>query len=378
MKILLLSAPNSPHTIKWATSLAKQGLEIIVFGFTDNLQQSAYANYPNIKVVTNNQKVSRKGSLVKLHYLKALPAVRKLIKELKPDVVHAHYATSYGLLGALSGFKPYIVSLWGSDIFIFPKKSYLHKAMLKFNLSRACKVLSTSQTMAEEASLYTHKPIEVTPFGVDLQQFSPRQTTRLFAPNDIVIGTIKALEPIYGVEYLIQAFKLISDKYPNLPLKLLLVGSGSLETELKALVAGLLLNDKTVFTGYVPHQDIPLYQNMLSVFVALSISESFGVAVLEASACAKPVVVSNVGGLPEIVEDEVTGIIVPPRDIQATAVAIERLILDPQLTTRMGNAARERVKRLYSWDNNVNQMIKIYEDLINESGNNFRRSSSIY
>jgi len=378
MKILLLSAPNSSHTIKWATSLAKQGLEIVVFGFTDNLQQSAYANYPNIKVVTNHQSVSRKGSFAKLHYLKALPTVRKLIKELKPDIVHAHYATSYGLLGALSGFKPYIISLWGSDIFIFPKKSFLHKAMLKFNLRRACKVLSTSQMMAKEAGLYTDKPIEVTPFGVDLQAFSPRQTASLFSPNDIVIGTIKALEKPYGIEYLIQAFKLLNDKQPNLPLKLLIVGSGSLETDLKALVASLLLNDKTVFTGYAPPQDVPLYQNMLSVYVAVSISESFGVAVLEASACAKPVVVSNVGGLPEVVEDEVTGIIVPPKDIQATAAALERLILDPQLATKMGNAGRERVKRLYSWDNNVNQMIEIYKDLINESCNNLGRSSSIY
>jgi len=88
------------------------------------------------------------------------------------------------------------------------------------------------------------------------------------------------------------------------------------------------LTTRLIFTGKVPYNEVPKYQNMLTISVSVSDSESFGVAILEASACEKPVVVSNVGGLTEVVEDGVTGIIVPPRNPEKTAEAIEKLLLD--------------------------------------------------
>ena len=96
-------------------------------------------------------------------------------------------------------------------------------------------------------------------------------------------------------------------------------------------------------------------------------SESFGVAAVEASACGKPVVASEVGGLPEVVEHGVTGFLVPPRDPVKTADAIERLILDRSLRDRMGLAGRLRVEKLFRWDNCVDQMISIYRDTLNRT-----------
>lgn len=366
MKLLLLSDPNSPHTIKWAKSLAQNGIDIVIFGLGD-LMVRDYDGFANIKVQTLNMVISQFDNvwLSKLKYLKALPVVKNLILDFKPDIVHAHYATSYGLLGALSGFHPFIVSVWGSDVFTFPLKSPIHKMMLKYNLQKADKILSTSHVMAKETNLYTDKEIEVTPFGIDMEQFKPMDIESLFDKNDIVIGTVKTLEEKYGIEYLIRAFKIVSDKYQKLPLKLLIVGGGSLESSLKSLVKELKIEDKTVFTGKVPFTDVPKYHNMLSVSVSVSVSnsESFGVAIIEASSCGKPVVVSNVGGLPEVVEDGVSGFVVPPRDPKATAEAIEKFVLDESLREQIGQNGRERVKRLYNWDDNVKQMIRIYEEL---------------
>jgi len=363
MRLLLLSNPNSVHTIKWAKSLADNGVDIIIFGLNDFIVND-YVNYPNIEVLTLNESLSRKeGSMSKLKYLKALPAIKRIIKEFKPDIVHAHYATSYGLLGALSGFSPFVISVWGSDVFSFPKKSFIHKAMLKFNLKKADKILSTSHVMAKETALYTNKNIEVTPFGIDMEQFKPMTVESLFTQEDVIIGTVKSLEKEYGIEYLIKAFKILSDKYKELPLKLLIVGGGSLDLKLKQLVKTLNIENQTVFTGKVPFDDVPNYHNMLSISVFVSNNESFGVSIIEASSCAKPVVVSNVGGLPEVVEDGVSGFIVPPRDPEATAKAIKKLILDKDLNHQMGQAGRQRVERLYNWTNNVNHMLSIYKDL---------------
>lgn len=367
MKILLLADLNSIHTQRWAKSLSKQGLEIYIFGLSPVIG-NLYIDSPQIKIYSGNIDISvsnqNKGILTKFSYLNVLPKLKTLIQEIRPDIVHAHYATSYGLLGALSGFHPFIISVWGSDVFDFPNKSWLHRSLFKFNLSKADKLLSTSHVMAKEISKYTDKPIEVTPFGIDLNMFQKGAIiNNLFNDTNIVIGTIKSLERVYGVEYLIQAFKILKNKYPELPLKLLIVGSGSQESILKNLIKILDIEKDTVFTGFIPYDKLPNYHNTISVFVALSNQESFGVAILEAAACSKPAVVSNVGGLPEIVDDNVTGIVVPPADPQKAAEAIKKLILNKELYDKMGTAARKKVERSYNWDKNVEQMIKIYKDL---------------
>jgi len=366
MKLLILSDPNSVHTIKWAKSLAQNNIEILIFGL-GHFHVNDYDHIDNIEVRTINENISRnEGALEKLKYLKALPLLKKSIETFKPDILHAHYASSYGLLGALSGFHPFILSVWGSDVFSFPKKSLFHKHILKYNLGKADMILSTSHIMAKETKLYTDKDIEVTPFGIDIEQFKPMKVETFFNKEDIVIGTVKTLEEKYGIEYLIKAFKIVQNQNPALPLKLLIVGGGSLEYSLKQLIKELDIEQKTIFTGKVPFKDIPKYHNMLSVSVSVSVSdsESFGVAIIEASSCGKPVVVSNVGGLPEVVEDDVSGFIVPPKDPVKTAEAIEKLVLDEDLRNRIGENGRNRVERLFNWNDNVKQMINIYKDII--------------
>lgn len=363
MRLLLLADPNSPHTIKWATAMAQNGADVLVFGL-GNLTVDSYYSFESIRIVTMDDTVSRNGGVFrKLKYLRALSRVKKLIAEFKPHIVHAHYATSYGLLGALSGFQPLVTSVWGSDVFSFPGRSALHALVLKLNLRKASRILSTSNAMAIETKRYIDAPIEVTPFGIDLASFRAEPATTPFSVGDIVVGTVKTLEDTYGIEYLIRAFQQVRLRQPQLPLKLLIVGGGSLEHSLKQLATELELRDSVVFIGQVPYQDVPRYQNMMSISVFVSKNESFGVAVIEAGACEKPVVVSNVGGLPEVVEDGVTGIVVPPQDVAATSDAIEKLALNAVMRSRMGHAGRERVTRLYDWDANVAQMVNIYREV---------------
>lgn len=367
MKVLLLSDAYSIHTIKWAKSLSKKGIEIAIFSLNYNENEgNPYQHNNKIKVYYCADKNAKKRSsgFAKISYLKALPRLKQVIKEFKPDIVHAHYASSYGLLGALSGFNPYIISVWGSDVFDFPNISFLHKMVIKYNLSKADKILSTSKVMAIETNKYTDKEVVVTPFGIDLDKFKPLEVNSLFDKNDIVIGTVKTLEEKYGIEYLIKAFAIVKNKYKYLPLKLLIVGAGSLSTALKKLTYDLGIEKDTVFTGKIAHELVPVYDNMLSVSVSVSNSESFGVAVIETSACGKPVVVSDVGGLPEVVKDGITGIVVPPRNPEKTAEAIEKLVLDDSMRKQMGAAGREHVAQFYDWNKNVEQMVDIYRGMI--------------
>ena len=149
--------------------------------------------------------------------------------------------------------------------------------------------------MAEETKRFSSKPIYVIPFGVDTDLFHPSDEKN-FSEKEIVIGTIKALEKVYGIDTLIKAFKITVDNNKNINLNLI-VGGGTLLHELNKLAEQPSISDKVTFVGRIDHKDVALgYYNQIDVFANLSRQESFGVSVLEAMACAKPVVVSSVGG----------------------------------------------------------------------------------
>ena len=367
MKIMLLANANSIHTQRWAKGLGERNLKVFVFSFAET-ENDPFKDIENIELYafgfSKEFTKNNESKISKLGYLKVLPTLRKKIKEFKPDILHAHYASSYGTLGALSSFHPFIISVWGSDIFDFPKKSLLHTKLIEFNFARADAVLSTSIAMAAETKKYTKKNIQITPFGIDLNRFKPLKVHTLFEKDDIVIGIVKALEKTYGVEELIRAFAILQKKWNELHLRLLIVGEGTQEEYLKQLAVDLQISQQTKFTGKIAYDKIPQFHNMCTISVFPSMNESFGVSVIEASACEKPVIVSNVGGLPEVVENGVTGIVVPPSNTLELSKAIEKLILDKTLRIKMGKAGRDRVETMYNWENNVSEMIDIYKGIV--------------
>ncbi len=368
MRILLLSNIKSTHTIRWATGLAERGEEVIVAGL-EREDEPAYKGYENILPIPIDVGVYPDGGesrslLHKSKILKAVKILKQIIAKYKPDILHAHYASHYGLIAALTKFHPYILSVWGDDITVYPGESILHNFIIRFNLFKADKILATSQFLAGETQKYTSKEIIVTPFGVDTEVFRPMKVSSFFDENDLVIGTVKSLETIYGVDDLVKAFNILVKKLPDKPIKLLIVGDGSQRENLQKLVNELNLHDKTFFAGHVSVEKLPEYHNMLDIFVALSHRESFGVSALEAEACEKPVVVSDVGGFKEVVVDGETGFRVPPESPEKAAEAIERLIIDEKLRRRMGKKGRKWVLKNYDKEKSLDKMIRIYEEVV--------------
>ncbi|MDP4536910.1 glycosyltransferase [Alkalimonas collagenimarina] len=367
MKILLLADSTSPHTIKWARSLAEQGCTVLVAGLS-SAPADLYQQHPAITVATlgaDEQLVRQaKTRWSKLSYLKVLPRLKALIRSFQPDILHAHFASSYGLLGALCGFQPYVLSVWGSDVYAFPRKSWLHKSVLRFNLAKACALFSTSNDMARETALYTDKPLQVIPFGIDTDFFQPANGLELFPAGTLVIGAVKTLEPHYGMDVLIRAFAMLSRNLPEQKLGLLLVGSGSQQAELQQLTADEGITDQVRFTGRVPYDEVPGYHNSLDIAVVVSRRESFGVSAIESSSCGIPVVASNVDGLPEVVQHRQTGLLVPVDDVAATCAALQELVTDPALRQRLGEQGREWVQHEYDWHKNVQQMMAAYQQVL--------------
>jgi L-malate glycosyltransferase len=364
MRLFLLSDFTSAHTQKWVTALDAEGVELAIFtltapkpnGYQTTLQRTTIFDAFAIQ----ESDVFVGGLLPKLRYFKVLPYLRKAIRSFQPDILHAHYASSYGLLGAMMRFRPYIVSVWGTDVYTFPNQNFVNKAILKYNLACADLVCSTSKDMRTETEKYTKTDIVLTPFGIDTDFFKPLAIDRIYPKTDLVIGLIKRMDDTYGIDVLIRAFAVLLQNFPQKSLRLLLVGGGIHQTKYEALCADLGLTDCVLFPGLVPYEDVPHWQNELDIYVCPSNNESFGVSALEAMACEKPVVVTNVGGLPEVVVENVTGFIVPPRDVACLAKAIQTLIENPDLAEKMAKAGRLHVIENYEWRANVATMLGVY------------------
>jgi len=354
MRICYLADASSQHTVRWAQyfSTHRHEVQIISFRQSEDPQAQQWT------------RVIKSRWQTKLDSFFFAPRARQLLERFKPDIVHAHYASSYGTLGRLCRFHPYVLSVWGSDIYDFPRRSWLHRKLLRKNLAAADRLCSTSNTMAAETQRYCNKPVTITPFGIDCDRFRLSSVPKN-SQDEFVIGTIKALEPPYGIDYLLRAFALLTAKYAGRKkLRLTIAGDGSLRKSLERLAENLGVINKVSFLGQVPHSQVPQLLNTFSVFCALSLSESFGVAILEASACQVPVVVTNIGGLPEVVRDNLTGFIVPAKDARAAANAVGKLIDQDSLRRDFGEAGRKFVLENFEWSQNAKQMENVYESVL--------------
>ena len=274
-------------------------------------------------------------------------------------VVHAQFSVTHGVIAAVANRRPWVLSVWGSDVIAATggRLAWWQRRVNTFAISKADVVCSTSHFMRDKALEFV-KPggdIEIVPFGVDVDAFHPPEARR---SNDgqIVIGYAKALIRAYGPDVLIRAFSRVRRDLPDV--RLHLAGGGAMEKKLKALAIELGVGDSVVFEGFVQHSEMPEFLQEVDIFVNCSVvPESFGVAVLEASAVGLPVVATRIGGLPEVCTDGLTGILVSAGDVDGLSDALRTLAESPTLRERLGRAGRDFVKTTYDWRESVDQML---------------------
>ncbi len=360
MKVLMLAKIDSSHTKKWALALKEKGIEIALFSIhCPNKNDEWYKQLDHYYFPSKD--VASSGLFAKMYYITLFLSLKKMIRDFKPDVLHSHFATHYSFLGCISGFKKHIVTVWGSDVYVFPKKRKLNKLIFEFNLKKALCVISTSHAMAQEVALYSNKTVTVIPFGIDLDLFKPQFNQKDI--NEIVIGNIKSLEPIYGIDVLIKAFEKVKIKFPEKRLKLVIVGKGSKLKDYQTLVSDLQLSEYVVFKGSVLPEAVPSILSTFNIFACLSRNESFGVSVIEAMACKIPVVVTKTPGFLEVVGTDTNGLFVEIENIDDAANKIINLISDEKLSSTISENAINRVNSLYNLNENIKKQIELYNML---------------
>lgn len=297
----------------------------------------------------------------------------------KVDLLHAHFACPEGFVAKLakkSVRKPLVVTLHGSDILTEPSIGYgdrlhrYHNDMVRKVFESADKVLVASRAVFNEALKMgcDRGKLECLPNGVNLDRFAYGKLNnywvreRLGVGNRPLVLTVRALVPKNGVEYFIVAASTVLKHCPET--LFVIVGDGPLRPTLEKLVNDLDLTGNVVFLSKVTYRDIPYYFSACDVFVIPSIMEAFGLVTVEAMACGKPVIGTNVGGIPDTIENGKNGFLVPPRDPQSLAEKIILLLENQDFRKEMGAAGREMAEKRFDINKRIGRIMEIYLELV--------------
>lgn len=364
LKICVMGNARSVHIQRWAVAYADRDHEVYVLSIR-------HADIPGalVRTVCIGPINSSSIGWTFLSYLRMLRSARKHLQELAPDVVHAHYTLTYGVIAAFSGFHPWVLSTWGADvIWDGPgKMPWLFRLLNRYAVQRADLLSATSKFMLHRVRDLVPALVSAVhiPFGVDTERFHPiSKDPGGTEQQEFRIGFVKALRPKYGPELLLRAMPGILREVANA--RLILAGRGPLKEKLLKLLYELGLAESAEFVGFVPNDQVPRLMRTFDVFVNCSIcdSESFGVSILEASACGVAVVATRVGGVPEVCIEGQTGVLVEPGDSEALVAAIISLAKGPDRRRALGRRGREFVVATYTWRNSVDTMLNHFLRLV--------------
>ncbi len=301
--------------------------------------------------------------------------VDRIHSEFPFDLIHAHrvFPTGHAGLGLGRRFGvPLIVSAVGSDIHTHPRRLSGVRERARETLQKCAGALSVSRALAEEMRELAGAPLSVRVIyrGVDVDHFAPVDPPvplvlrrRLGLPEDGVgIAYVGHLGRAKGLGELLEGFRTLATRVPDVWLAL--VGDGPFREGLSRRVDELGLVGRVIFAGARPHGEVADWVNASDLFVLASYNEGLPNVVLEAMACARPVVATDVGGTGEAVVDGETGILVPPRVVKPLAQALESLVASPSLRLSMGQAGANRVRSRFTWGRVGKELEQAYLDVL--------------
>jgi len=297
------------------------------------------------------------------------PSMASAILRARPDVIHAHaygyFPTFVGGFAQLMRGTPLVVTPHSDAGSPTLSKRLFDWAIPAFTIRRAHRVIAVTKVEAHHLrGLGVHPDrIRVIPNGVDLSEFSGLRRKRQHRDEAELLFVGRVYPRQKGIEHIVKALALL---HPRRRVRLIVIGEdwGGVE-RLRSLARSLGVEDRIVFRGLLSRDEVVRAYASAEVFVLPSLFEPFGIVLLEAMAAGLPIVASKVGGIVDVVEDGKTGLLVPPRNPEALADALERLLSNPTMLDEMGDEGRMRAPA-YSWDQLSPRILDVYREAIAE------------
>lgn len=362
MNLCFISNPNSTHTRRWVSWFARRGHRVCLIA-DDPLRDA----WPEVEVFDLPERVN----VPVMRYLPWEIWTRRIIRHWQPDILHAHRVSSAGWLGAFSGFHPFVVTPWGSDLYQHPYRSRLARWLARYTLRRADLVTADSEDLRRQAIFLGANPAKthLVQWGVDLALFNPGDASPLRAELGIGEGPVvlspRAVKPIYNLDTIVSAIPRVRAAIPPVIFVLRDYGTDAgYKAKIQALIGEFGVADAVRWLGRIePWERNADTYRMASVAVSVPDSDGTPVSVLEAMACGLPVIAGDLPSLREWITPGENGLLVPVRDARALADAILALLNDPARRAVFAQRGLETVRQRASHQIEMEKMEALYASL---------------
>ncbi len=342
--LCFIADARSPHTIKWVEGCEPLNWRIIVISHRAG-------EIPGARVIVHP--LSMAG------FWRHIRSLRRIVKELKPDIIHAHQFGFLALYACFSGCRRVLISAWGSDILVHPKRSMFYRLLVRFLITRADRITADSDQVAEELIRLGAGPEQILKFPPGIKR-SVWEKLRVNMPQTepFIICSPRFHEPVYNLKLILAAFARIAADYPHVELWLL--GDGSLTADLKRYVRECRL-ERIIFSGRLSPAGALNKIAMSSVFVSVPRSDATSASMLEGMAAGSFPVVSDLPVYRSWIKNGENGLIVAP-DAGDLSMALRRSIEDKALRDRAASINRNLIKKRAIWEEQFEKMLEYYRN----------------
>jgi glycosyltransferase involved in cell wall biosynthesis len=312
-----------------------------------------------------------------LRYAAGLLRVRRILARLKPDLLHTHFLTGYGYWGVFSGYRPFVLTVWGDDVYVTPFESRLKNWLARKALAAADWVTGDSEDIVKACVALGADPAraQVVQWGVDFRDFHPaapggaavRQRLDIPAGAPVVLSTRSFTQAYYNIDVVIDTIAAVRERHPDVVY--IVAGNEGSDEAIRRLARERGVEASCRFVGRIPHGDLPAWLVASDVFVTVPSVDATAVSLLEAMATGSAIVTTGLPSASEWIVDRVSGRTVPPRDAAALTGAILDFLADPAARRAMGEKAVEIVRARADHATHMEEVDRMYRRLVAERQN---------
>lgn len=359
-------SPISIHTLRYLEEFHRRGYSTSIIADSNTWVAPTPASTSMYRLPTATRRNLPR-------YLSNLLQITRILKNIKPDLVHLHAQHAYSQAIILSG-RPYILTSWGTEVLTLPKENPIIKILAKTAATKASRVTVDAnmlKRMWTRQGISEHK-IEIIPFGVDRDIFNPKidgskvRKNLAIKPNETVLISTRALyNHHYDVETFVRAMPLILKTHRNV--KFIIKGKGPLENYLKTLAEKLGVSQHVHFVGYVEHKEMASHLTAADIYISTCYADTTSVSLLEAMACGLAPIVTDIEGNREWVTNQENGYLFPPRNPAALAQNATQLIENENLRKTFGDKCSKIIRNRATWKNCADKMERVYRATLQEN-----------
>ena len=372
MKLCFIANADSIHTIRWVNYFAQQGHQVSLI--TDK-PASVWARTTLSSTITLYD-LTEYVNIRKIRYLLWLPTIKRLLKQIRPDVLHAHNISGAGWLGAFSGYHPFIITSHGSDLMLLSQKSWAHRTLSLYALHKVDHLSCVSKALQEKAISFGVPANKLTliDLGIDTAIYYPAKDVKqlrfkLGLKNAPVILSIRAIQKIYNPLDIINAIPFILKKIPAAQFVIFTYNAdAAMLVQLQDIIHGMGVTQSVHFVDKLSTEpEIADYYRAADVVVSVPLSDGTPKSVQESMACGAVPVLSDLPALHEWVQHEQEVLFVPTGENNALGKAITRLLTDGLLRQELSTNGINLIRQQFDSRIWMHRNEEMYKEIVEEN-----------